>query len=116
MQSSPSFPDRETVSAKLTAFSGEDQAWLKLLMENAQQDESFLSGLQLFLEQQTTARFLNSLKLERTGDWIGSNTPARLQIRLNEVSRSSQHPAFVAFKKGVEKSGGFEKAYPKSTI
>ncbi|WP_313616779.1 hypothetical protein [Agrobacterium sp.] len=116
MQSSSAFPDRDTVAAKLTTLSGEDQAWLKLLMENVQQEESFLSGLQLYLEQQTAARFLNSLKLEACGEWLGANTPARLQIRLNEVSRSSQHPAFAAFKKGVVKSGGFEKAYPKSTL
>ena len=61
MQASPSFPDRDTVSAKLTALSGEDQAWLMLLMENAQQDESFLGGLQLYLEQQAAARFLNEI-------------------------------------------------------
>lgn len=116
MQASPSFPDRDTVAAKLTSLSGEDQAWLTLLMENAQQDESLLGGLQLYLEQQSAARFLNSLKLENGGEWLGNNAPARLQIRLNEVSRSSQHPAFAAFKKGLGKSGGLEKAYPKSTL
>lgn len=117
MQATPSsFPDRDTVAAKIATFSVEDQAWLTLLMENALQDENLLEGLRLFLDQQTQARFLNSLKLESTGQWFGESAPARLQIRLHEVAKSSQHPAYAAFKSGVTKSGGLEKAYPKAPL
>lgn len=117
MQATPSsFPDRDTVASKIAAFGVDDQAWLKLLMENALQDENLLEGLHLFLDQQTQSRFLNTLKLEKSGQWFGDNAPARLQIRLHEVTKSSQHPAFAAFKAGLSKSGGLEKAYPKSPL
>lgn len=116
MQASSSFPNRETVAEKLSALKEDDQAWLLLLLENAQQDENLLEGLHLFLDQQSQSRFLNSLKLEKCGQWVGNNAPARLQIRLMEASRSSQHPAYAAFGKGLTLSGGLEKAYPKSTL
>ena len=41
------FPDRETVADKLTAFGEADQAYLRLLMENPQQDENLMEGLDL---------------------------------------------------------------------
>ncbi len=117
MQATPSsFPDRETVASKITAMTEEDQAWLKLLLENALQDENLLEGLHLFLNQQSQARFLNALKLEKCGEWFGSNAPARIQIRLHEVSKSSQHAAFATFRAGLTKSGGLERAYPKAPI
>ncbi len=107
MQANPSsFPDRDTVASKIASFSDEDQSWLKLLMENALQDENLLEGLHLFLDNQAQSRFLNTLKLEKCGQWFGEASPARLQIRLHEVSKSSQHPAFAAFKAGISKSGG----------
>lgn len=114
--STSSFPDRETVASRISSLGQDDQAWLKLLLENAQQDENLLEGLHLFLNQQSQSRFLNSLKLEKCGEWFGENASARLQIRLHEVSRTSQHPAFEAFRSGLTKSGGLEKAYPKSPL
>ncbi|UHS61671.1 hypothetical protein HRR99_09170 [Agrobacterium vaccinii] len=117
MQATPSsFPGRDTVAAKIASFSPEDESWLKLLLENAAQDENLLEGLRLFLDQQAEARFLNSLKLEKSGEWFGVNAPSRMQIRLHEVSKSSQHAAFTAFRSGLTKSGGLEKAYPKAPL
>lgn len=107
------FPDRETVAAKFSAFGDQDQAFLQLLMENAAQDQSLLDGLYLFLDQASGARFLNSLKLEKIGFWIGDSAPARLQIRLMEAAKSSQHAAYAAFREGLSKSGGLERAFPK---
>ncbi|MES5097163.1 hypothetical protein ABUK73_02925 [Agrobacterium sp. BA1120] len=111
-----SFPDRETVATKIASLNAEDQSWLTLLLENALQDENLLEGLHLFLDQQSQARFLNTLKLEKCGEWFGEHAPARMQIRLHEVSKSSQHAAFNAFRNGLMKSGGLEKAYPKAPI
>lgn len=116
MQQASSFPDRDTVASKLSSLSSEDKAWLLLLMENALQDENLLAGLNLYLDQQSGARFLNSLKLEATGEWLGSNAPARLQIRITETAKASQHPAYLAFRKGLTASAGLEKAYPKASI
>ena len=108
------FPDRDAVADKLTAFTETDQAFLKLLMENAAQDENLIEGLLLWLDQAAGARILNSLKLGRIGEWIGAAAPARLQIRLTEIARSSQHPAYRAFREGLEKAGGLERAFPKA--
>ncbi|NGO64010.1 hypothetical protein G6N76_10020 [Rhizobium daejeonense] len=110
------FPDRETVADKFSTLNEADQSFLALLFENPQQDECLLEGMQLYLEQAAEARFLNSLKLERSGEWTGLNAPARLQIRLMEASRSSQHPAYVAFRTGLTRSGGLERAYPKAAV
>ena len=114
--SSPAFPDRETVASKIATLTSDDQSWLALVMENALQDGNMLEGLHLFLDRQSQSRFLNTLKLEKCGQWFGAAAPQRLQIRLHEVAKSSQHPAYVAFKTGVAKSGGLEKAYPKSPL
>jgi len=111
-----SFPDRETVADKIASFAEADQGFLKLLMENPVQDGSLLQGLELYLQRASEARFLNSLKLEKCGAWLGAAMPARLQIRLSELARSSQHPAYAAFKAGVTRSGGLERAYPKAKI
>ena len=92
------------------------EGFLKLLMENPVQDGSLLQGLELYLQRASEARFLNSLKLEKCGAWLGAEMPARLQIRLSELARSSQHPAYAAFKAGVTRSGGLERAYPKAKI
>lgn len=108
------FPDREAVASKLTALTEADQSFLGLLMENAAQDENLLQGLRLWLDQAADARILNSLKLEKTGAWIGANAPARLQIRLDETAKSSQHPAYRAFRTGLERSGGLENSFPKA--
>ncbi|MGV3552009.1 hypothetical protein [Rhizobium sp.] len=108
------FPDRDAVASRLTAFTEADQSFLKLLMENAAQDDNLLEGLLLWLDQASDARILNSLKLGKIGEWVGNTAPARLQIRLNETAKSSQHPAYRAFREGLERSGGLEKAYPKA--
>ena len=110
------FPDRETVASKLSGLSEADQAFLELLFENSRQDESLFEGLHLYLDSASEARFLNSLKLERCGEWVGENAPARLQVRLMEAARSSQHPAYLAFRNGLVRSGGLDRAYPKSAV
>ena len=108
------FPDRETVADKLAALGEGEQAYLCLLMENLQQDENLLEGLDVHLNRAAAASFLNSLKLEKLGEWLGATAPARLQIRLMETARSSQHAAYAAFRAGLTRSGGLEKAYPKA--
>lgn len=108
------FPDRETVADKLGALGETEQAYLRLLMENPKQDENLLGGLGLYLNRAAAARFLNSLKLERLGEWLGETAPARLQMRLTEAARSSQHAAYAAFRAGLTRSGGLERAYPKA--
>ena len=108
------FPDREAVADKLATFGEADQSFLRLLMENPVQDENLLEGLQLWLNRAAEARVLNALKLDRAGEWLGSNAPTRLQIRMMETAKSSQHPAYGAFRQGLQRSGGLEKAYPKA--
>lgn len=110
------FPDRDTVAEKIATLQDADQAFLRLLFETPSQDDALLDGLYLYLENASAAPFLNSLKLERTGEWIGNEAPARLQIRLMEAARSSQHPAFAAFRTGLSRSGGLERAYPKAAV
>ncbi|CAN7331353.1 hypothetical protein [Neorhizobium sp. LjRoot104] len=105
---------RETVAESLSSFSAENQSWLTLLMGNPTSDELLLDGLHLYLDQASEAKFLNSLKLQKCGEWIGNAAPARLQIRLMEAAKSSQHPAYSAFRDGLARSGGLERAYPKA--
>ncbi|MDK4736363.1 hypothetical protein [Rhizobium sp. CNPSo 3490] len=106
------FPDRYTVAEKLAALSEADKSYLALLMENAAQDDNLLDGLRRHLDLAAKSHFLNSLKLENLGLWLGTKAPHRLQIRLMETARSSQHPAYQAFRTGLSRSGGLEKAYP----
>lgn len=108
------FPDRDTVADKLAVLDDGEKAYLRLLMENAQQDENLLEGLDVCLNRAAAASFLNSLKLERLGQWLGETAPVRLQMRLMETARSSQHAACAAFRAGLTRSGGLEKAYPKA--
>lgn len=108
--------NRDTVAEGLQSFSTENQAWLVLLMESASNDDILLDGIHLFLDRASEAPFLNSMKLEKSGEWLGANAPARLQIRLSEAARSSQHPAYAAFRSGLSKSGGLERAFPKSPV
>ena len=106
------FPDRDAVAAKLNTFAEPDLAFLKLLMENVAQDASLLAGLLLWLNRAAEARFLNTLKLEKIGEWLGNNAPNRLQVRLMETAKSAQHPAYLAFRDGLVRSGGLERAFP----
>lgn len=108
------FPDRGSVADKLSALGESDQSYLRLLMENPQQDENLLEGLSLHLDRSSSSSFLNSLKLEKLGEWLGNTAPTRLQIRLMETARSSQHAAHAAFRAGLTRSGGLERAYPKA--
>jgi hypothetical protein len=108
------FPDRETVADKFNGFGEADQAYLKLLMENPVQDENLLDGLGFWLHRTTESRFLNSLRLGQAGEWIGNQAPPRLQMRLMEIAKSSQHPAYLAFREGLLRSRGLEKAFPKA--
>jgi hypothetical protein len=114
MQAIATFPDRDSVAERLAAFGENDQPYLKLLMENSAQDDNLLEGLYRHLSLAAEARLQNSLKLEKLGEWLGSNAPARLQIRLMETARSSQHAAYQAFRTGLVRSGGLERAYPKA--
>jgi hypothetical protein len=107
---------RETVAESFASLSAEQQSWLVLLMENPANDDLLLTGLHVYLDQASEARFLNSLKLQKSGEWLGNAAPARLQIRIAEAAKSSQHPAFQAFKEGLDQSGGFERAYPKARV
>jgi hypothetical protein len=108
--------DRESVAEKLASLQATDQDYVKLIFENPKQDAVLLEGLHLYVERAAEARFLNTLKLEKTGEWMGLNAPARLQIRLAETAKSSQHPAFAAFRAGLTRSGGLERAYPKAAV
>lgn len=108
------FPDRDTVADKFAVLGEGEKAYLRLLMENAQQDENLLEGLDVYLNRAAAASFLNSLKLEKLGEWLGETAPTRLQMRLMETARSSQHAAYTAFRTGLTRSGGLEKAYPKA--
>jgi hypothetical protein len=108
------FPDREAVADKLQAFGEADQSFLRLLMENPIQDDNLLDGLSLWLNRATEGRFLNTRLLTIAGEWLGNNAPVRLQIRLMEQAKSSQHAAYQAFRDGLVRSKGLERAYPKA--
>lgn len=110
------FPGRESIADNLDALGEAERAFVRLVFENPLQDEAFFEGLQLYLERASSAPFLNSLKLGKCGEWLGESAPARLQIRLMEIARSSQHAAYAAFREGLSRSGGLEKAYPKAKI
>ena len=106
------FPDRETIADKLSALGEAEQGFLALLLQNPQQDENLLAGLDLCLHRAAEARFLNALKLEKLGGWLGNAAPDRLQVRLMEAARSSHHAAHEAFRAGLTRSGGLERAFP----
>ncbi|WP_426235982.1 hypothetical protein [Pararhizobium sp. DWP1-1-3] len=108
------FSARDSVAEKLTALGESEQAYLLLTIQNAAQDENLIEGLYRQLDLASAAKLLNSLKLEKLGAWLGANAPARLQIRLMEAAKSSQHAAYQAFRVGLVRSGGLEKAYPKA--
>lgn len=110
------FPDRNTVADNLSALGSAEQSFFSLMFENPMQDDALLEGLHLYLDRASEARFLNSLKLERCGEWLGGAAPSRLQIRLMESARSSQHPAYAAFRAGLARSGGLDRAYPKAAV
>jgi len=108
------FPDRDAVADKLAAFGEAEQAFIKLLMENPIQDENLMEGLLAWLNKAATGPFLNALKLDRAGEWLGNNAPARLQMRLMELAKSSHHGAFEAFRDGLARSKGLDRAFPKA--
>lgn len=114
MSGPAAFPHRDTTASKFSSFGEADQAFIKLLMENPEQDEKLVEGIYRHLDLAAESSFLNSLKLERLGEWLGNEAPARLQMRLMEAGRSSQHPAYQAFKAGLTRSGGLQRAYPKT--
>lgn len=108
--------NRENVAAALAQLNAEQENWLRLMMENPASDDVLLDGVHLYLENASAARFLNSLKLQKCGEWVGDNAPGRVQIRLMEAAKSSQHPAYEAFREGLRKSGGVDRAYPKASV
>lgn len=105
--------DRTTVAEAIERAQAADMSLLSVLMENPAQDALLLDGLHLFLDRASQARFLHTLKLEQRGLWFGNAAPSRLQVRLTEAARSSQHAAYLAFRAGLTKSGGLERAFPK---
>ncbi|MCB5201004.1 hypothetical protein LH464_00755 [Neorhizobium sp. T786] len=108
--------NRHTVADSLSALSDENRSWLMLLMDTPTADAALLDGLHLYLDRQSEARLLNSLKLQKCGEWLGDTAPARLQVRLMEAAKSSQHAAHAAFRAGLARSGGLENAYPKAKV
>ncbi|WP_376742050.1 hypothetical protein [Pseudorhizobium tarimense] len=104
------------VADSLSGMSDENRSWLKLLMDNPASDDTLLDGLHLYLDRQAEARLLNTLKLQKCGEWLGNEAPARLQMRLMEAAKASQHAAHAAFREGLVASGGLERAYPKANI
>jgi hypothetical protein len=110
------FPDRDTIASKFANLGEQEKAYIVLLMENAAQDENLIDGLHRHLDNAASASFLNTLKLDHLGKWIGEAAPVRLQIRLMEAAKSSQHPVYAAFRTGLSRSGGLEKAYPPAAI
>ena len=108
--------NRENVAEAISSITPENESWLRLLMENPTLDDALLDGIHLFLDRAASARFLNTLKLQKIGEWLGNAAPARLQIRISEAAKSSQHPAFSAFREGYNRSGGFQRAYPAAKI
>ncbi|MFC0479991.1 hypothetical protein [Gellertiella hungarica] len=112
MANATAFPDRDTIADKMANLGEGEQAYLRLVMENVKQDENLFAGLELYLNRAAAGRFLHTLKLEKAGEWLGNAAPPRLQIRLMEIAKSSHHPAYQAFRAGVVRSGGLERAYP----
>ena len=108
--------NRHTVADSLSGLNDENRSWLALLMDNPTTDDTLLNGLRLYLDRQAEARFLNSLKLHKCGEWLGDAAPARLQVRLMETAKSSQHAAYSAFREGLSRSGGLKNAYPKASV
>ena len=106
-------PDRDMLAGKLATFADTDRSYIELLMQNPVQDDHLLEGLNRHLDMASNGRFLNSLKLEKLGEWLGDAAPGRLQIRLMEVARSGQHAAYQAFRTGLTRSGGLQRAYPE---
>lgn len=112
MASNAGLPDREAIADKLTGLDDADTTFLRSILDNPKQDENLFGGIELYLHRAAAGRFLHTLKLEKTGEWLGNSAPARLQIRLMEVAKSSHHPAYQAFRAGVVRSGGLIRAYP----
>ena len=108
--------DREAVSTRLTAFGEAEAQWFQVLFTNPAMDDALLEGLHHYLDEAASARFLNSMKVGRTAEWLGTNAPGRLQVRLLEAARSSQHPVYLSFREGLRRSGGLERAYPRSAL
>ncbi|TQX92380.1 hypothetical protein EQW76_03740 [Rhizobium sp. rho-13.1] len=113
MTMTTAFADRDAIAARLATLADADRSVIALIMENPLQDISLIEGLHWHLDQASKAKFLNSMKLETLGEWLGNAAPARLQIRLSEVAKSSQHPSYAAFRAGLTRSGGLERAFPK---
>lgn len=108
--------DREAVSTRLAAFGEAEMQWFQALFTNPAMDDTLLEGLHHYLDEAAAARFLNAMKVEKTGQWLGANAPGRLQMRLLEAARSSQHPAYQSFREGLRRMGGLERAYPRSAL
>ena len=106
----------DIIADKLRGLNDTDKSFLQLVFESAAHDNNLFDGIALHLDRESEAPFLNTLKLERCGEWLGNAAPARLQIRLMEAARSSQHPAYLALRNGLVRSGGLERAYPKAAV
>ncbi len=115
-QTQTSSLDTATVADTLRGLAETDKALLQVVFDNPEQDNVLFDGLALYLDRESGAPFLNTLRIERCGEWLGNSAPGRLQIRLMEAARSSQHPAYLALRTGLVRSGGLERAYPKAAV
>ena len=103
--------DREIVSQAFATLDETNQTALRVLMQTPEGDERLLDGLHHHLDLAAKARLLNSMKLEKLGTWLGENAPDRLQVRLMENARASQHPAYQAFRTGLVRTRALERAF-----
>ncbi|WP_337266669.1 hypothetical protein [Oryzifoliimicrobium ureilyticus] len=106
----------DVIAAQLSLGTDEDHASLQATMNDAKLDDALIEGLYRYLDQAAAAPFINVMKLDKLGLWIGQKAPGRLQIRLMEVAKSSLHPSFAAFRGGLSKSGGLQRAFPTAKI
>ncbi|OLP56599.1 hypothetical protein BJF92_10910 [Rhizobium rhizosphaerae] len=106
--------DRETVSKAFATLDETNQMALRVLMQTPEGDEHLLDGLYHHLDAATKAKLLNTMKLEKLGTWLGENAPGRLQVRLMETARASQHPVYQAFRTGLSRTRALERAYQKT--
>ena len=87
------FPDRETIADKLAALGEAEQGFLALLLQNPQQDENLLAGLDLCLHRAA----------------LPSHSPSFSSFSALRKRASAAHEAFRA---GLTRSGGLERAFP----
>ncbi len=113
MQSASSaFPDRDTVASKISTLSADDEAWLRLLLENPQQDEALLEGLLVFLDKESQSRFLNALKLESAVDGLVTMPLPDCRSAFTRSPRAASTRLLMRLKAGSPNPAGLKKPTP----